>query len=35
LLEPDEVAALIGWLASPQSRAATGGNYPVDGGLAL
>ena len=35
LLEPEEVAALIGWLASPQSRAATGGNYPIDGGLAL
>ena len=35
LLEPEEVAALIAWLASPQSRGATGGNYPLDGGLSL
>jgi len=35
LLEPDEVAALIAWLASAQSRGATGGNYPLDGGLSL
>jgi SDR family mycofactocin-dependent oxidoreductase len=35
LLEPDEVAALIAWLASPESRRATGGLFPVDGGLAL
>ena len=35
LLEPEEVAALIAWLASPQSRGATGGDYPLDGGLAL
>jgi SDR family mycofactocin-dependent oxidoreductase len=35
LLEPDEVAALIAWLASVQSRGATGGNYAVDGGLAV
>jgi SDR family mycofactocin-dependent oxidoreductase len=35
LLEPDEVAALIAWLASTQSRGATGGNFPLDGGLSL
>jgi SDR family mycofactocin-dependent oxidoreductase len=35
LVEPDEVAALIAWLAGPQSRGATGGNYVVDGGLSL
>ena len=35
LLEPDEVAALIAWLASPQGRGATGGDHPLDGGLAL
>jgi SDR family mycofactocin-dependent oxidoreductase len=35
LLEPEEVAAMIAWLASAQARGATGGNYPVDGGLAL
>jgi SDR family mycofactocin-dependent oxidoreductase len=35
LLEPDEVAALIAWLASAESRGATGGLFPVDGGLAL
>ncbi|HEX6025783.1 MAG TPA: mycofactocin-coupled SDR family oxidoreductase [Solirubrobacter sp.] len=35
LLEPDEVASLIAWLASPHSSGATGANYPVDGGLSL
>jgi SDR family mycofactocin-dependent oxidoreductase len=35
LLEPEEIAALVGWLASPHSRGATGGDYPLDGGLAL
>jgi NAD(P)-dependent dehydrogenase (short-subunit alcohol dehydrogenase family) len=35
LVEPEEVAALIAWLASPQSRGATGGDYPLDGGLSL
>jgi SDR family mycofactocin-dependent oxidoreductase len=34
LLEPDEVAALIAWLASPQARGATGGDHPLDGGMA-
>jgi SDR family mycofactocin-dependent oxidoreductase len=35
LLEPDEVAAFIAWLAGPEGRAATGAVFPVDGGLAL
>jgi len=35
LLEPEEVAALIAWLAGPQSRGATGSNYPIDGGLSV
>ncbi len=35
LLEPDEVAAFIAWLAGPESRGATGAVFPVDGGLAL
>jgi SDR family mycofactocin-dependent oxidoreductase len=35
LIEPEEVAALVSWLASAQSRGATGGDYPLDGGLAL
>jgi SDR family mycofactocin-dependent oxidoreductase len=35
LLEPDEVALLIAWLAGPESSGATGGLFPVDGGLAL
>ena len=35
LLEPEEVAALIAWLAGPESSGATGGVFPVDGGLAL
>jgi NAD(P)-dependent dehydrogenase (short-subunit alcohol dehydrogenase family) len=35
LVEPEEIAALVGWLASPRSGAATGGDYPLDGGLAL
>ncbi len=34
LLEPEEVAALIAWLASPQARGATGGDHPLDGGMA-
>jgi len=33
-LEPEEVAALIVWLASPESRGATGATFPLDGGLA-
>ena len=35
LLEPEEIAGLIAWLASPDSRGATGGDYPLDGGLSL
>jgi SDR family mycofactocin-dependent oxidoreductase len=35
LIEPEEVAALIAWLAGPQSAGATGGNFPLDGGLSL
>jgi NAD(P)-dependent dehydrogenase (short-subunit alcohol dehydrogenase family) len=35
LVEPEEVSALIAWLAGPQSAAATDGIYPLDGGLAL
>ena len=35
LIEPEEVAALIAWLASSRARGATGGDYPLDGGLAL
>src|SRR3954452_3189789 len=35
LLEPEEVAAMIGFLASPAARGATGGNSPVAGGLSL
>jgi SDR family mycofactocin-dependent oxidoreductase len=35
LLDPEEVAALLTWLAGPQSRGATGGIYPLDGGLSV
>ena len=35
LLEPEEIAGLIAWLASPDSRGATGGDYLLDGGLSL
>ena len=35
LLEPEEVAGLITWLAGPESGGATGGDYPLDGGLSL
>jgi len=33
LIDPDEVAAAIGWLCSPDSRALTGAVIPVDAGL--
>jgi SDR family mycofactocin-dependent oxidoreductase len=35
LLDPEEIAGLIAWLAGPESAGATGGDYPFDGGLAL
>src|SRR3954447_24355584 len=35
LLEADEVAGLIAWLAGPHSGGATGGDYPLDGGLSV
>lgn len=35
LIAPEEVAALLAWMASPASSAITGAAVPVDGGLAL
>lgn len=35
LLEPDEVAALLVWLAGPASSGLTGAAVPVDGGLTV
>jgi NAD(P)-dependent dehydrogenase (short-subunit alcohol dehydrogenase family) len=35
LLDPDEVAAMIAWLAGPDASAVTGADIPVDGGLAV
>jgi SDR family mycofactocin-dependent oxidoreductase len=35
LIAPDEVAAVIAWLAGPQSGAVTGADHAVDGGLAI
>jgi SDR family mycofactocin-dependent oxidoreductase len=35
LIAPDEVAAMLAWLAGPASSAMTGACVPVDGGLAL
>lgn len=35
LIDPDEVAALLAFLAGPESGAMTGAVIPVDGGLAL
>lgn len=32
LVEPEEVAALVGWLASPPARMVTGASYTMDGG---
>ncbi|MBV9819483.1 MAG: SDR family oxidoreductase [Solirubrobacterales bacterium] len=35
LLDPEEVAALLVWLAGPESSALTGAAVPVDGGLSV
>ena len=35
LLDPDEVAATLAWLAGPESSGMTGANVAVDGGLTL
>jgi SDR family mycofactocin-dependent oxidoreductase len=35
LIEPDEVAALLTWLAGPGADAMTGAIIPVDGGLSI
>jgi SDR family mycofactocin-dependent oxidoreductase len=35
LVEPDEVAALLAWLAGPDADAMTGAMIPVDGGLSI
>jgi NAD(P)-dependent dehydrogenase (short-subunit alcohol dehydrogenase family) len=35
VLEPEWVAAFIGWLAGPRGAGVTGPNLPINGGLAL
>ena len=35
LIEPREVAAMLAWLAGPETTAVTGAMIPVDGGLGL
>ncbi len=35
LIEPQEVAAMIGWLLGPENAAVTGATLPVDGGLSI
>jgi NAD(P)-dependent dehydrogenase (short-subunit alcohol dehydrogenase family) len=35
LLEPEEIAAMLVWLAGPAASGVTGAAIPVDGGLAL
>jgi NAD(P)-dependent dehydrogenase (short-subunit alcohol dehydrogenase family) len=32
IARPEEIAALVTWLASPEASFATGGYYPIDGG---
>ena len=32
LVEPEEVAALVSWLAGPHAGMVTGASYPMDGG---
>jgi 3-hydroxybutyrate dehydrogenase len=32
LVEPDEVASLVGWLAGPDAAMVTGASYTMDGG---
>jgi 3-hydroxybutyrate dehydrogenase len=32
LVEPEEVGALVGWLASPMAGMVTGASYTMDGG---
>jgi 3-hydroxybutyrate dehydrogenase len=32
LIEPDEIAGLVAWLASGQAAMATGASYVMDGG---
>jgi 3-hydroxybutyrate dehydrogenase len=32
LVEPEQVAALVGWLASPAASMVTGASYTMDGG---
>lgn len=32
LVEPEEVAALVGWLAGPHAGMVTGASYTMDGG---
>jgi NAD(P)-dependent dehydrogenase (short-subunit alcohol dehydrogenase family) len=35
LIDPAEVAALIAWLAGPDSGAVTGTDHAIDGGLSV
>jgi 3-hydroxybutyrate dehydrogenase len=32
LVEPEEVAALVGWLVGPDAAMVTGASYTMDGG---